>query len=337
MSHQSRRHVLRGTLALAGLGLLSGCGILPFQAQRPARVPLVGFLVAGSAQVMAPLIAAFRQGLRELGYVEGGNVAFEERYEVDSGRQLPDLAAELVRLEVDVIFSVAVRAGPAAKQATQTIPIVLFAGDPVASGLVASLAHPGGNITGVTTLSYGLGLKRLELLKESVPGISRVGFLWFSGNAFQRATLGELQAGGPGLGLQVESLEALGPSPSDFETVLEAGRKGQIDALLGYDDPLQFALRELIIGFAARNRIPSMYSRREWVEAGGLMAYGANFPELFRRCATYVDKILRGAKPADLPIEQPTKFDFVINLRTAQALGLSIPPSVLQQATEVIQ
>ena len=330
------------TLRTAGLIIILALGTLaaPLAAEgQPAgKVPRIGFLVAASASdsAYARLIDAFRQGLRDLGYVEGRNILIEYRYAGESHEQLPALAAELVRLKVDVIVSHGTPGPSAAKQATSTIPIVMTsAGDPVGSGLVASLARPGGNVTGLSLLAPELGGKRLQLLKELLPGLSRVAVLWNSANPYASLVMRETEAAATTLGVQLQALVVRGPE--DFEGVLAAATRGRVGALIAVEDPLTIRKRTQIVDFAAKSRLPAMYGVKEFVDAGGLMSYGAHLADLYRRAATYVDKILKGAKPADLPVEQPTRFEFVINLKTAKALGLTIPQSVLIRADEVIQ
>ena len=333
MSRVSRRQVVQSVGAM-GLALLAGCGRLPLPGQQPARVPRIGWLANASR---GEELRAFRHGLGELGYVEGQTIVIEERYNEGRMDPLPELAAELVRLEVDVFVVGAGNPGiRAARDATSTIPIVGLAGvDPVAAGLVASLGRPGGNVTGLAALSKGLSQKRLELLKEAAPAISRVAVLWDSTVPDKAIELNEIPEAALKLGVQIVSLEVR--EPEDFERVFAVGVKQQADALLVLNSGLTLTHRARIAELATSNRLPSISEFRETTLAGGLMAYGSNRFETFRRAAYYVDRILKGAKPADLPIEQPMTFDFVINLKTAQALGLTLPPHVLLQATEVIQ
>ena len=343
MDRQSRRQFLRGSLALAGLGLFAGCGTPSAAPQRPPKLPRIGVLASGNAAVTAARLEPFRRGLRELGYAEGRNIIVEDRSD-DSGNTggtsdaLRELGAELIRLPVDMI--VMLTGNPSVrvlKGLTATIPIVMGGGgvDPVAAGLVESLARPGGNITGLTAITAELSGKRLELLRETVPGLSRVAALWNKAVPDKGIELREVQVVAEALGMRLHSLELGGPE--DVGAAFEAAAVGRAEALMVLRDGLTNAQRPRIIELASRARLPAMYEDTEWTAAGGLMAYGANRAEMYRRAATFVDKILKGANPADLPIERPTKFDFVINLQTAQALGLSIPPSVLAQATELIQ
>ncbi len=333
-----RRAFLAGSLSLVAAPRAS-------EAQQAGKVYRIGYLSPSSPSdpesLASPFgergLAAFRQGLRDLGYVEGQNFAIEGRWAEGKFERLPNLAAELVRLKVDVIVSVVTQATLAAKNATRTIPIVLVAaGDPVGSGLIASLARPGGNVTGPSAMYADLAGKQLELLKETVPRVSRVAVLWNPANAaWQAQMLKATQVAAPALGLRVELLEARGAG--ELEGAFAAMTRERASALLVQVDVI-FALHaKRIADLAAKHRLPAMYGSKEHVEAGGFMSYAPNALDVFRRAATYVDKILKGAKPADLPVEQPTKFEFVINLKTAKALGLTIPQSVLGRADEVIQ
>jgi putative ABC transport system substrate-binding protein len=286
---------------------------------------------------VAPALSApFFKALRELGWVEGKNVAFEHRYAENRLERLPELAADLVRRRVDVIAAAGTLAPLAAKRATTTIPIVMTAaGDPLGSGLVASLARPDGNVTGMSLMATDLGAKRLELLKEVVPRLSRVVVLWNADNPYSVLVFKETQAGGRTLGIEVRSLEVRGPD--DFDSAFEAAKGLRPDALITVEDPLTGDHRTRIAEFTARQQLPSLHGIRDFVAAGGLISYGPSIADLFRRAAYYVDKILRGAKPADLPVQQPTKFEMVINLKTAKALGLTVPATLLAQADEVIE
>ena len=298
----------------------------------PKKLPRIGYLSTGSA---SPWDAAFRQGLRELGYIEGKNITIEYRFAEGKYERLPGFTVELMRLNVDVIVTTGA-ADRAAQHATQTIPIVMAFGANVAGTPgIASLARPGGNVTGLTTISEETSGKRLALLKEAVPRLSRVAVLRNPGSPISAVLSSETEAAARALGLQVQLLEVRGPE--DFERVFEAATRGRAGALLGLPDAVFFEKRARLADLAAKHRLPTIYQVREQAEAGSLMSYGPSIPDMCRRAATYVDKILKGAKPGDLPIEQPTKFQLVINLKTAKALGLTIPQSLLLQADQVIQ
>jgi len=310
---------------------------LPFaaEAQQAGKVPRIGFLFYGSPGP-SPELDAFRQGLRELGYIEGQNITIEYRSADNKLDRLSALADELVRLKVDVIVTPGTPASVAAKHATSTIPIV-FAGvaDAVGAGLVANFARPGGNITGLTGISAELGGKRLELLKEVAPKASRVAVLYNPADRSNVLVLKELQESAPALRLTLQPLGVRGPG--EFEGAFVAMSRKRAHALFGAAGILTTEHRKAIVDLAAKSRIPAMWGERQFVEAGGLMSYAVNFYDQVRRAATYVDKILKGAKPGDLPVEQPTKFELVINLKTAKALGFTIPQSLLLRADEVIQ
>src|SRR5215471_20755805 len=309
---------------------------LAVRAQQGGKRYTIGILSAGGAGVQVALNSAFFDGLRELGWVEGKNVVFENRNAEDRLERLPELAADLVRLKVDVIAASGTLAPLAVKQATDTIPIVMTAsGDPLGSGLVASLARPGGNVTGMSLMVPDLGAKRLELLKELLPRLSRVAVLWNAANPYSALVYKETQAGGRTWGIDVQSLDVRGPD--DFDGAFEAASRLRPDALITVEDPLTASYRKHIADFAARQQLPSLHGIREFVAAGGLISYGANLADLSRRAAYYVDKIFKGAKPADLPVQQPTKFEMVINLTTAKVLGLPISPTLLARADEVIE
>jgi len=311
---------------------------LAAEAQQAAKVARIGYL-STNPTVTPHLREAFRQGLRDLGYVEGRNVVIEYRFAEGKVEQLPALAAELAALKVDVIVASGTLAALAAKQATSTLPIVFSpAGDPVGSGLVTSLARPGGNVTGLSAFAPELVGKRLELLKQAVPGVSRVAVLWQPGAFGERAemdTLKRAEVAARDLGVPLQFVEARGPA--DFDRAFSDMTRARAGALTVLASNMFNSERRRLVDLAAKNRLPALYSARELVDAGGLMSYGANLADLNRRAATYVDKILKGTKPADLPVEQPTKFELVINLKTAKALGLTIPQSVLARADEVIQ
>jgi putative ABC transport system substrate-binding protein len=304
--------------------------------QQAAKVARIGFLEASSPSAIAARIEAFRQGLRELGYVDGKNVAIEYRYAEGNFDRLPALAAELVRLNVNVIVTGGPTAIPAAKAATTVIPIVMaFDTDPVGSGFAASLAKPGGNITGLSTLAPELSAKQIELLKEIVPKLARVAVLGTASRPGSAHALREVENAAKALKVQVQFQDVV--DPKGIDAAFLAARKGSADAVLVLGSPLFNANRMELTELASKSRYPVIYDRAEFVEAGGLMTYSVSLADLARRAATYVDKILKGAKPGDLPIEQPTKFDLVVNMKTAKALGIKIPNSVLAQATKVIE
>ena len=306
------------------------------EAQQSGKLPRVGLLFVGESAPPSPQVQALRQGLRDLGYVEGKTIVLEYRYAEGKIERLPELAAELVRLPVDVIVTALSPAIQAAKQATDTIPIVFaVSGNPLATGYVTSLAHPGGNVTGLSAMDYDLTGKRLELLTEALRKVSRVAVLWNPGNGAMVLKMEEVRVAAHALRVEIKSLEAR--QPQDFDQMLAALPRQHADALLTLADPLTLFHRDRIIEAAAKNRVPAMYELQEFVEAGGLMSYGPSILDNFRRAAAYVDKILKGAKPGDLPVEQPTKFDLVINLKTAKQIGLSIPPNVLARADRVIK
>ena len=307
---------------------------LPAGAQQTGKVARVGYLSPRSA--LEPLDEAFRQGLRELGYVEGKNVIVEYQFAEEKIDRLPALAAELVRLNVDVLVARASPGALAAKNATKAIPIVFTSvGDPVGQGLVASLARPGGNITGLATLSPELSGKRLELLKEAVPTLSRVAIFWNPTNPNNSLQLKEVQTAAQTLSLRMQPLEV--SKSDDFERAFSAMARERAGALLVLQDNLLSSRGSRIADFVTKNRLPAIHGEASFAEAGGLMTYGPSYPDMFRRAATYVDKILKGAKPADLPVEQPTKFEFIINLKAAKQIGLTIPPNVLVRADKVIR
>jgi putative tryptophan/tyrosine transport system substrate-binding protein len=306
------------------------------EAQQAKKIPRIGFLGGASASSYAPRIDAFRQGLNGLGYIEGKNITIEYRYADGKEDRLPVLAAELVGLNVDVIVTSGPQATRPAKEATATIPIVMaFDSDPVGNGFVASLARPGGNITGLSALSPELSGKQLELLKEIIPKLSRVAVLGNSNEPANPKTLREIELAAKAFGVQLQPLDVLGPK--DIETAFRAATKRGANALLALASPVLSDHRTQIVDLAAKNRLPAIYPFPDYVEAGGLMSYSANIVDLYRRAATYVDKILKGAKPADLPVEQPKKFEFIINLKAAKQIGLTIPPNVLARADRVIR
>ena len=308
------------------------------EAQEAAKVARIGYLSTGRG-ANPHLGEAFRQGLRDLGYVEDRNLVIEYRDAEGKLERFPALAAELVALKVDVIVAPTTPAALAAKQATRTIPIVFFAAaDPVTDGLVTGLARPGGNVTGLSTLAPDLVGKRLELLKQAVPGVSRVAVLWHPGATGERTEkdmLKEAEVAARALGVRLQFVEARGPA--DFDRASSEMTRARAGALTVLTSSMFLNERRRLVDLAAKTRLPAVYPLREFVDAGGLMAYGSDVADLFRRGTTYVDRILKGAKPGDLPVEQPTKFELVINLKTAKALGLTIPPSVLARANQVVE
>jgi putative ABC transport system substrate-binding protein len=305
-------------------------------AQQAKKVPRIGFLFATSPSVESTRIDAFRQGLRELGYVEEKNIVIEWRYAEGKLNRLSALAAELARLKVDVIVSGGPTATRSAKEVTSTIPIVMaLDNDPVGSGVIASLARPGGNITGLSTLASELSGKQLELLKEIVPRLSRVAVFGSSTQPGNAQALKEAEIAAGPFKLQIQYLDVLGAN--DIDTAFRAASKGRGNAILLLSSPVFIAQRKKILELAVKNRLPGIYYTLEFVEGGGLMSYGVNLADLDRRAATFVDKILKGAKPADLPVEQPKKFDLVISLKAANEIGLTIPPNVLARADRVIK
>ena len=315
-------------VALVAVGVIA-------DAQQPAKVPRIGF-VAGGGDAANPgfLVEIFRQGLRDVGFIEGKNILVEYRYAEGKVERIPDLVAQLVQLNVDVLVSATTSAIRAAKQATKSIPLVMITNeDPVATGLIESLARPGGNITGVTRLTRELSGKRLEVLKEAVPKISRVGILRLRESilAFK-----DYEPAARALKIQLQSLELQGPNP-DLEGAFQAAAKGRAQAVIATRSPLLNRYPARIADLAIKYRLPSMHEGSDYVEAGGLMSYAANQQESFRRAAVLIDKILKGTKPADIPVEQPTKFELVINLKTAKQIGLTIPPDVLARADRVIK
>ena len=306
-------------------------------AQQPAKTARIGVLLAASSQGNETQLQAFRDGLRDLGYVEGKNFQLEVRWGEGKLERLPALAAELVQLKVDIIVAASSPSVVAARQATQTIPIVMpFSSDPVGDGLVASLAHPGGNITGLSIMSAELGEKRIQLLKEMFPKVAHaMDVLWNPDYVGMRARFEQARTAAPAVGLNVRSVEVR--DTRELDAAFEAIVRERPEALLLLVDPFTRSQRSRIVEFAAAQRLPAIYESSDFVDAGGLISYGPNFLNQFRRAASYVDKILRGAKPADLPIEQPTTFELVINMRAAKALGIKFPDSILLRADRVIE
>jgi putative ABC transport system substrate-binding protein len=306
-------------------------------AQQPKKIAKVGFLLASTPAAAAQNVEAFRQGMREFGHVEGKNFRLELRYGEARAERISELARELVGFKVDVIVASTDVAIAAVKRETQTIPIVMaISSDPVGTGFVASLARPGGNVTGNSTISPELSGKRLELLREVIPGLSRVAFLWNPDLRGAVLDYNQTEGAAGSLGLQLQSAEVV--RAEEFDRAFSAITKGRAQALVVPGvNPLTFANRDRIASFAQKNKLPSIFAQKEFVDAGGLMSYGHSAPDMFRRAATFVDKILKGRKPSDLPVEQPMKFELVINLKTAKQIGLTIPPNVLARADQVIK
>jgi len=307
------------------------------EAQQPTKIPRIGYLSPADADGSRASVEPFRQGMRELGYIEGKNILIEYRYAEGKPDHYPRLVADLVQLKPDVLVVISLNSILAAKQATKTIPIIIMSTqDPVATGIIDSLAHPGGNITGVTRLTRELSGKRLELLKEAVPPLSRVGILWDAHSSGAAIAFKEYETAVRALKIRLQSLEVRYPNP-DFEGAFQTAAKERANALITITNPLLSRYVKRVADLAISKRLPSMYERIAWVEAGGLMSYSANDADSFRRAAYYVDRILKGAKPADMPVEQPTKFELVINLKTAKEIGLIIPQKVLARADRVIK
>jgi putative tryptophan/tyrosine transport system substrate-binding protein len=318
------------------LGAILVALYFPAEAQQPKKIPRTAYLAAGSLSSQLGWVEAFRHGLRELGYIEGQNIIIEYRYAEDRYDRLPDMAAELVSMKVAAIVTASTPAVLAAKQATSTIPIVFAAiSDPVGAGFVASLARPGGNITGLTILAPELSGKRLELLKEAFPKVSRVTILSNPANASHVSILKETETAARTLGLSLQFVRV--QRSNDLEVAFSSMVHERAGALVVLPDPFLASQREQIVDLAVKNHLPVMYDRKEYVDNGGLMSYGPSFPYQFQRTAVFVDKILKGIKPADLPVEQPRKFEFVINLKAAKSLNLTIPPNVLARADKVIK
>jgi putative ABC transport system substrate-binding protein len=309
--------------------------IRPAEAQQPGKVPRIGFL-GSSGPGPDSRSKAFQQGLRELGYIEGKNIVIEYRFTEGSSERLTEFAAEFVRLKVDVIVTGSTIAVRATKKLTDTIPVVMTGtGDPVGTGLVANLSRPGGNVTGLSSIGPDLNTKRLELLKETVAGASRVAVLFNGANPSNVAALKEVEIAGRALGVQIQSSDVR--EADGFERAFDAATRQRANAVLVQRDPLNNAHPTRIVALAAKSKLPGMYPGIEYVNAGGLMSYGVSSTDLYRRAATFVDKILKGTKPADLPVEQPTKFELIINLKAAKQIGLTIPPTVLARADRVIR
>ena len=321
---------LLATLFLANVSLA--------EAQQTGKIFRIGFLDSSNASGMAGLLGAFQQELNKLGWIEGKNITIEHRFAEGKPERLPELAADLVRLKVDLIMITGDPAGLAAKGATSTIPIVMAnAADPVGFGLVASLARPGGNITGLSGLGVELNTKRLEILKDAVPKLARVGLLWPSGGRVAvDLQLKEIRPAAVALKLKLEEIETQ-PDAKGLESAFKTAKQKQVNAIMTIATRRFFAERKRIVELAGKYRLPAIYFQKEFVDEGGLMSYGADYTDLYRRAAVYVDKILKGAKPADLPVQQATKFEFVINLKAAKQIGLTLSPEFLSRANRVIK
>ena len=321
-------------LALCSL-LLAPCSAV--DAQQTGKIFRIGFLDNSTASGIAVLLEAFRQELRKLGWIEGKNIAIEYRFSELKAERLSELAADLVRLNVDLIVTTGEPPARAAKSATTTIPIVMAnAGDPVGSGFVASLARPGGNVTGLSNLGPELNSKRLEVLKDAIPKLARVGFLRGAGSIASPTQLREIRPAALALKLKLEEIETQ-PDPKALESAFQTAKQKQVNAIMTTSTRQFFVERKRIVEFAGKHRLPAIYFQKEFVDEGGLMSYGADYDDLFRRAAVYVDKILKGAKPADLPVQQATKFEFVINLKAAKQIGLTLSPEFLSRANQVIK
>jgi ABC-type uncharacterized transport system substrate-binding protein len=322
--------------------VLALCAMLfalcPFaSAQQTGKVFRIGFLDNSTASGIAVLLEAFRQEMSKLGWIEGKNITFESRYAEQSNERLHELAADLVRLKVDLIVVTGSAAASAAKSATTTIPIVMTSpADPVGTGLVASLARPGGNVTGLSSLGTELNTKRLEILKDAIPRLARVGLLRLPGAGIQELQLKELRAAAPALKLKLEEIETQ-PDAKGFDSAFQTAKQKQVNAILPMANRPFFGERKRIVELAGRYRLPAIYPLKEYVDEGGLMSYGVDYVDLYRRAAVYVDKILKAARPADLPVQQATKFEFIINLKAAKQIGLTIPVRVLERANQVIK
>jgi putative ABC transport system substrate-binding protein len=307
------------------------------EAQQPTKVPRIGFLDPSTASGSAVLVDAFRQEMSKLGWVEGKNISVDYRFADGKRERLPELAVDLVRLKVDLIVVTGVQPALAAKKATATIPIVFAsAPDPVGLGLVASLARPGGNITGLSSLNPELNTKRLEILKDAIPKLARVGLLWTAGGRGGDIQLKELKLAAQALKLKLEEITTQ-PDPKGLESAFQTAKQKQVGAIMTSAGRRLFGERKRIVELAGKYRLPAIYIQKEFVDEGGLMSYGTDYVDLFRSSAHYVDKILKGSKPADLPVQQATKFEFIINLKAAKQIGLTIPPNVLERANKVIK
>jgi putative ABC transport system substrate-binding protein len=325
-------------VGIVAIALTFAFGGVVAQAQQPAKNPRIGFLDGSTASGMAVLVDAFRQELGKLGWIEGKNITIEYRFAEQKNERLPELAADLVRFKVDLIVVTEGGVALAAKKSTTTIPIVMTnVGEPVAAGLVASLARPGGNVTGLSSLSTQLNTKRLEVLKDTVPNPVRVGLLWAAGGSVaQELQLKELRSAAHALNLKLEEIETQRDAKG-LESAFQTAKQKQVGAIMTTSGRSFFAERKRIVELAGKYQLPAIYFQKEFVDEGGLMSYGVDYIDLYRRAAVYVDKILKGAKPADLPVQQATKFEFIINLKAAKKIGLTIPPRVLERANQVIR
>ena len=321
-------------LALCSLLLAPCCAV---EAQQTGKIFRIGFLDPSTASGSAVLVDTFRQELSNLGWIEGKNISVDYRFADVKRERLPELAADLVRLKVDLIVVTGMQSALEAKKATTTTPIVIAsAPDPVGLGLVASLARPGGNVTGLSSLNPELNTKRLEILKDAVPKLTRVGLLWTPGGGGGDIQLKELRSAAQALKLKLEEIKTQ-PDPKGLESAFQAAKQMRVDAIMTSAGRRLFAERKRIVELARKSRLPAIYIQKEFVDEGGLMSYGADYADLFRRAAVYVDKILKGAKPAELPVQQATKFEFVINLKAAKQIGITIPVRVLERANKVIK
>jgi len=335
---RTERKALRKKFLFLVLAILLLAIVHITHAQQQGKIVRIGFLDPSTASGMAGLLEAFRQEMRKLGWIEGKNITIEYRFAEGKNDRLPELAADLVRLSVDLILVSGAQPASAAKSATTTIPIVMAnAGDPVGAGLVASLARPGGNITGFSGLAPELNTKRLEILKDAVPRLTRVGLLRLPGaNIEADLQLKEIRPAAVALKVKLEEIETQ-PDAKGLEGAFQSAKQKAVNAIMAIVIRQFFAERKRIVELAAKHRLPAIYFQKEFVDEGGLMSYGADFGDLYRGAADYVDKILKGAKPADLPVQRATKFEFIINLKAAKQIGLTIPPRVLERANQVIK
>jgi putative ABC transport system substrate-binding protein len=337
MSRLSRRRFVVGAgVSATGLGLLAGCGRLPWQAQPAPKIYRIGYLNAQGPAVDAPRFEVLQRGLRELGWIEGQNFTIERRLADGQLERLPALAAELAQLQPDVIVTSGEPGVRAMTNATRTIPLVFAAhGDPVGTGVVTSFAHPGGNITGVSEMAPELSGKRLELLEQAIPAATRVGAIWNQADQAMGRQYGETLVAAEALGIELQSLAVR--TPEDLEGAYQAASRGRLDGVVVIMDPLIIRNRERLVDLSTKSAVPTISGDAAFAAAGGLMSYGPNLTRQTERAVYFVDRILRGAKPADLPVEQPMTFDFVVNLKTAQALGITFPNEIMLQVTEVIE